>query len=319
MKRLALILMLILCGTAHAQELDIFDINDFVDPRELGAQPGSYGLLHCPCDSFVVSRFISGGVADFVDALRPAHVDVSFAHLATSFYYGPWQVNWKKTQLNRADLTPHEYPFFFELRGIAPDNKNTLQVGRYFTFGSKQAPSIVRLEFTWTQVEYRSLGPRERQPDGSLKQVMQSSFWTERGFEADIPYQIGGRGLVTSLVFVERLTEYGDAVRIRRATLLQRAPRLVLGRWSVDFAIAAGQLSSNGGFGPSSRFFTLHPSAHVISPTIPYAQMRVHIKYAPMVERVPVGPGDARWDTTSQIAVFVDRALIAKRFSSKRR
>ena len=302
----------------QAQELDIYDINDFVDPRDLGK------------DSFLVSRIIVGGVTRYLDVFRPTNSDVAFGHLATSYYRGSWQANWKHTR-----ITTNNFPDVFDRnssevepngafpgpgRGFAfsptPENKNTLQLARYFAVGRAASPSIIRIEATWTSVEYRHLLPNP----GEQSSDFHSRFENEVGFEGDIPWRVGRFPVVTSLVYVGRFkTSHTTAADppTRRATLLQRAPRISLGRWSIDTAVALGSVHAD------SRWHDLliQPSLHVTSPTIPGVDVRVHFKYAPAIgELGPPPPGETKQSrTVNQISVFMERTVFAKRIHSRAR
>jgi hypothetical protein len=305
---LALVIAASLCAGAQAQELDIYDLNDFVDPRMLGAVAAPHGQLNCPCDPFLVSRLMAGGVANYVDVLRVTDSGASFVHLATSYYRGPWQVNWKSTQLNREDFGSEPTPRFSS-SAATPQNKNTFQLGRYFAVGSHGAPSIIRMEATWTLVQYRQATPVNGQFSFA------SRHENEVGFEADIPWHLGRFPLITSLVGVGRFGKLNvadpNSFAARRVTLLQRAPRFSLGYWSFDPAIAVG--SVNAGHWSD---LMVQPSLHVVSPTIPGLNMRVNFRYAPQIGRLrrPARGESPRSETANQFAIFIDRAIFARRF-----
>jgi len=303
---------------AGAQELDIFDINDFVDPRELGARAEGRGRLRCPCDPFFISRAMAGGVTRYVDVLRPTNTDVTFLHLATSYYRGPWQFNWKHTRLNADDFGLNDAAVAVSL--VTPENKNTVQAARYFAFGSGDSALIGRAELTWTMVEYRQerrvRDVREFPEEPPLPvDGYESRYQNELGLEADIPWRLGRIPLVTSAVYVGRFRSrnISEALTLQRATLLQRLPRLTMGRWSLDPSIAVGTVISSARLGRMS----ILPSLHLISPTIPRADIRFHLRYAPSIERrriMQAGDDPVEWSTASQIALFIDRAVYAKRF-----
>ena len=308
--RIAFVLVLICAAFSGipmlAQELDLYDINDFVDPRELGARAESRGRLLCPCDSFLVSRVVTGGATSYLDVFRPTNSDATFLHLATSYYRGAWQANWKHTQLNREDLGPGHSEV---QRGSVPvpDNKNILQLARYFAVGRGASASIIRIEASWTRAEYRQQPRDANGPFGDFH----SRFENEFGFEGDIPWRIGRFPIVTSLVYVGRSGIPGGA-GIRRVTLLQRAPRVSLGSWSLDTAVAVGSVHADNRWHGA----LIQPSLHLISPTIPGANVRVHIKYAPAYgELGPPPAGERRHSKLeNQFSIFIDRTLFAKLF-----
>ena len=60
MRAAAVLCGLILMLPAAAQEFTIFDLDDFVDPRDLGATVGSDGSLTCPCTTLIIARGMAG-------------------------------------------------------------------------------------------------------------------------------------------------------------------------------------------------------------------------------------------------------------------
>jgi hypothetical protein len=334
--RLSLAILFVIAASAnvHAQELDVYDVNDFVDPRALGAVTGPHGRLTCPCDSFLVSRLIAGGVSDYMDVFRPTDSDASFLHLATSYYRGPWQLNWKWTQLQQEDFFPHKASsvvvtpvppgtnttplrrtplngnevFHFGtsvLYSPTPNDRNTMQLARYFTVAS----SIIRMEATWTRTEYRDLV----RTTNSAKTDIVSRYKNELGFEGDIPWRVGRFPLITSLTYEGRSTPADrSGAASRRVTLLQRVPRISFHRWSLDSAVAVGSVRGGGRLSN----VVVQPSLHLVSPTIPFVDVRLNIRYAPAIGGLRPAPSrkNAQSETVNQLAVFIDRAVFAKRF-----
>jgi len=296
------------CAALQAQELDIYDIDDFVDPRIFGAVAAPHGRINCPCDPFLVSRLMAGGVANYVDVLRVTDSGASFVHLATSYYRGPWQANWKVTQLNREGFGSDHPALRSNTSAATPQNKNTLQLARYLAVGPHGSPSIIRMEATFTFAQYRQAAP----VNGQF--TFASRHEHEFGFEGDIPWRLGRFPMITSLVYVGRSgvrdvshpeTEFAE----QRVTFLQRAPRFSAGYWSFDTAVAVG--SVNAGHWSD---LMVQPSLHITSPTI--LNMRVNIRYAPQVGRLrpPIRGEKPRSETANQFAIFIDWALFARRF-----
>lgn len=328
MKRrlVALLFAAAFCAQVGAQELDIYDLNDFVDPRQLGAVVGSHGRLNCPCDPFLVSRLVAGGAVNYLDVFRATDASASFIHVANSYYRGPWQANWKITQLNREGNEPDARSDRVRRGGsddraygnssnssssATPLNKNTVQLARYFAVGRQASPSIIRLEATWTSVEYRQAAPTAA---GEFS--FASRRENEVGFEGDIPWRVGRFPLITSLVYVGRYGRLSAAhpdsqFGHRRVTLLQRLPRLSVRNWSLDPAIALGSVDTG-------RWSDLmvQPSLHVTSPEIPRLNTRVHIRYAPQIGRLrPPARGETQQsEIANQFTIFIDRAIFTRRF-----
>jgi len=324
MRRALFIALLLTASMAQAQELDIFDINDFVDPRDLGATITPQGWLACPCQRLLVSRLMAGGVADYVDVLRPTSSDVLFAHLATSYYTGRWQLNFKTT---RFDST--------RSGGEVPTWKYGLQAGRYFTMGGGSDPATLRAQVNASKTEYRRLIGRSTS--------YSSVYDTELGFEVDSSVRILGRPFVTSVVFLQDTPPghgHGGAAPLkrRRLTLLHRLPRVMLAGVKIDASIAGGmyqfkyppnnssslkitpdmpQPQPKPQADPPTRWAkgTVLPAVELTSPDIPKLDIRFHLRYEPIFQQLPrTAVGGGGWQTTQQIALFIDRAVFAKSF-----
>jgi hypothetical protein len=311
MRRALFIALLLAASMTQAQELDIFDINDFVDPRDLGATITPQGWLACPCQRLLVSRLMAGGVADYVDVLRPTSSDVLFAHLATSYYTGRWQLNFKATRFDSSGVG-----------GEVPTWKYGAQAGRYFTMGGGNNPATLRAQVNASKTEYRRrLGPTK---------AFGSVYDTEIGFEVDTSVSILGRPFVTSLVFLQdrpagELSDGSPPFERRRLTLLHRLPRLTLAGVKIDASIAGGMYqfkfpaiaNPTTAQQPATRWAkaTVLPALELTSPSIPKLDLRFHVRYEPIVQQMPRNAaGGQGWQTTQQIALFIDRAVFAKAF-----
>lgn len=123
--RTLLVSAVILCAAAAAaQEFDIYDPNDFIDPRVRGVvfDRGRFGILENGTD-FTLMRVYAGSIFDYQWRATSTGADVKFLHLATAFYRGDTQFNLKLTGFD-----PH---------GTAsiPTSRATLQGGKYFVTG----------------------------------------------------------------------------------------------------------------------------------------------------------------------------------------
>ena len=122
MKRLLVAALLLLCAAAAvAQEFEIFDPNDFVDPRERGAVFAPTGMrLLSPGAAFSVVRVYGGIVSNYQWRDTPSGADLSFAHVVWNRYRDNWQLNLK--------LTTYDVQAGAQL----PWYRGTVQFGRYF-------------------------------------------------------------------------------------------------------------------------------------------------------------------------------------------
>ena len=130
---------------ALGQEFEIFDENDFVDPRERGAAftAGGTGQTH-PGVSVVISRALLGHVRHY-QWRNSRKADAEFAHFNTSFYWASSQLNLKLTT--------------FRDRGESarlPSYRGTFQYGWYFVTGS--SPEEAKQESDDAPVDDRASG-----------------------------------------------------------------------------------------------------------------------------------------------------------------
>jgi hypothetical protein len=119
--RAALVIILALAASAAvAQELDIFEINDFMDPRLRGATFDTDGveIVDHGAD-FKIWRVVAGEVKNYDWRTRPSDRDLSFVHIVGSHYSGSWQENIKVTSLQ----TPSD--------SSLPRYRLTAQLARY--------------------------------------------------------------------------------------------------------------------------------------------------------------------------------------------
>lgn len=122
-----------------AQELDVLELDDFLDPHELKSSEARGGAYH-----FLASRVYVGAAerhnfrGDFIKSR------VHFGRLATVFYAGQWQLTAKLTDY---DTRTHREPPYFRSRA---------QVARYFGGGESGTP--VRAQLSWTTDVSRTEG-----------------------------------------------------------------------------------------------------------------------------------------------------------------
>jgi hypothetical protein len=308
-RRFLLIGLFLLCGKAAAQELDIFDINDFVDPRALGATVSDTGRLQCPCRHFLASRFLTGRVNQYDENAIATRANVFFGRLATSYYAGLWQLNWKSSILrapgNIQDVRPLS-------RLITPRQKHSLQVGRYWAIGtgrSDSEPVMLRAEVSWALNGYHGIAVRRpRHPVSTY----QSFFGEELGLEVDTSLPLLGRRISGSFVIVGgfdggqrfssvmRFRSPAEAFRNKRVSYVYRLPR-----------VSGAGVSFDATFGAETFFrhwtregLILVPSLEATSQPVPKLGTRVHLRYEPSIYR----PGR----TTHQLAVFIDQPVLLR-------
>jgi hypothetical protein len=297
-------LLLLLATPLAAQELDVWDISDFVDPRVLASETED-GRLACPCDGFLIVRVMGGAASNYIDVVRPTNRDIYYAHLAASYYRGRWQANWKRTQVEPASSGGDELgPGTF----VIPISKNTLQIGYYHGDGRHW---LNRTELTWSAVEHEMA--RVPPPGGRAAH----RYEHELGLEHDFSFRVGRLPIRGSLTYVGRFgPKIETAANNQRASYIHRFPRIPFGRFSLDLTAAGGILHTSGRW----QRMTFYPSAHLISPSLPRVNARVHLKYAPAVQQILTREANttrSEWRDAQQIALFIDVMPFKKRFRAR--
>lgn len=120
-KRLLIFLFVAtMAASAAAQELDVFEITDFMDPRLRGTVFDADGV-HAKEQGadFRIIRFDAGGVHNYDWRTEPTDENVHFMHVVGSYYSGLRQVNVKFTTLQTSD------------RSTLPEFRLEGQVARY--------------------------------------------------------------------------------------------------------------------------------------------------------------------------------------------
>ncbi|HKP74521.1 MAG TPA: hypothetical protein VJT67_03215 [Longimicrobiaceae bacterium] len=134
MRRLALaICTLLACASttrAAAQELNVLDLDDFVDPVTMESLIHQMGARR-----FFVAHGYVGGVSDYQSRAYSARERLAFARAAATVYSRRLQVNVKLTEfvaLQNGQSNPFEF---------------TAQVGRYFALGHSGNATRIQLSF----------------------------------------------------------------------------------------------------------------------------------------------------------------------------
>jgi hypothetical protein len=194
MRRLILALALLLAATAAAaQEFDIFDQNDFIDPRQRGASfdAGGFGVTD-PGSDFSVLRAYTGHVSNYQWRNTPTNQEVNFVQLAHSFYRDRRQLNLKLTFLDAAG------------RSDLPAYRGTVQYGSYFAVqpaeGSNDGQPARQVASRWlVSAAFEQNAVRSRDASGR-------SLNYELAAEMDVlvPLRRANHNIIGSLIFVDR-------------------------------------------------------------------------------------------------------------------
>jgi len=283
----ALLLFLFAGAAAQAQELDIFDPNDFIDPRERGAvfRPGGLGVTD-PGAPFSLVRLYGGRVTDYQYRNASTDADLSFVHATASRYWGDHQLNLKLTSFHADDDAQ------------LPTLRGTVQFGRYFgqyfrlrregIDAAKEEQRIAaRVLFTWST---------ERSPFEG-----RDEYNHEFGMETDIRLPLPrGRKIDGSIIWMRR--------RINRDEYVDRLSGLYRVRERLR---SNGRLHFNAdvGFGAERSagwHCCLARAVMTARFVIPRIDTGLNVAYAPTFS--PAGNGRR---THHEISVYLDQTLFA--------
>lgn len=312
MTRTAAILVALLTAATALAQRPLFDPDDYLDPRETGGRPA------------FVSRVIIGGASNMNgDGFRPLGEHTGYVYLANNFYWRFVQFDYKHSetraeggeaaqwQLPRGEEDEPDFdPATVSLRNATPKSKDTLQAGWYWPVPSGGGiPVMLRSRLTYTT---QSIDNDVISFGGNVERVSA----TERtySFDTDTWFRIAGHDVFGSLAVSGTKTKgipsnIGGDRNVRALTYTNRFPSFSYDRARILFrpTLTVGGISNRGG----SAVNLVNPAIEIFRPFI-RSGANLHVVYSP---QWAVGE-DERWQTTHQIAVYVDRALFVKVFGA---
>ena len=321
MRRTALgFLLLAATVVASAQELTIFDLDDFVDPRTLGAAVTSRGTFSCPCSDLLITRAMMGWNSDYMNVTVPTQLDVGFAHVATSYYRGAWQFNAKFTGLR--DVHRPAISTTPPSSRAMPRESAAFQIGFYRAAGSADRPHVHRTQFTWRMSHYSEPRYVIRNDRFAIEQAQLIRH--EFGVEWDVP---APRGTLGSLVLTSVAGEHPTLENAKEQTRLayvHRSRQYEFGPVLFDATIAAGVLGRGLNFGDLRRI-TIKPAARLAVP-LGRTGINLNVRYAPTFQRrtrfyddgsgiagaTSGGESKYIWERSPELAIFIDRAILRR-------
>jgi hypothetical protein len=297
MKR-ALLLLLLTAAPLGAQQLDVFDPDDFVDPHL------TRGRI------IVSSRLVAGASRGYADQYRPARQDVGFLHLVTTLYWSGFQFSIKQSELRGengdrpldprpagrgAMLFPEE-----ERREAPPQpgSKTLVQVNRYQTFGHRAA---IRYRAAWAR--------QDELPESAAPRAGLADHDTTRLLQVDGALFVRGRRLFASVAYTQLTRESTFAGSTQETLvagttlpLLRIGPAVLTPRVRVGGVLDTGPLIDlvNPSFDLSWR------APHTGGTTL-------HVVYSPIYRNGVAGNA-----VHHQVALYADRALLIAALGGKR-
>lgn len=295
------LLLLLLASAADAQTRPVFDPDDFVDPRQ-----HDFALFSV--------RLVAGGAWNFVDDYRPLDENVGFVHVVGSYYFRRVQFDYKRSEIFGDDPRPVsacacDPPVFFPTPPPAdatPDpppagSKDSLHAAWYLSksAGDGRIPVMLRYRAHWSrqtiETEIAIPGTNEIV---SRRTGREQSF----GLEGDTYFRVRGHDLFGSIQFA-RASRRGtvDDRSQNEVVYTHRFPGTAYRKFLFRSTLSVGAISDRGGtpinlVNPCfEAFFHHHKSG-----------ANFHLVWSPQTTNSGVGG----WETTHQIAVFVDRGTV---------
>lgn len=300
-RRLAAAVVLFGAATLRAQEFDIFEANDFVDPRERGAVFSAeqrFGVTD-PGQPFTVMRVFTGRIVnDYQWRNVPTGAESNFVHLATTFYRGDKQFTAKLTS------------FYGDDDAQLPSYRGTLQFGQYFvtaavkTREEEPQPDVIDAEAEDDSSEddvraagrYLLTAGLEHNPfdDGPL-------VLYEYGIESTGYVRKGNTAVSGSLVWTHRIVS--EEKSIDRVSYYYRfGDRTYLnGRFRGSASAGIGGERNDGWHWGAMRVVLTG------SVEIPLLRTGLNVAYAPTFV-----PGRATRNTYHEVAVFLDTTALRR-------
>jgi hypothetical protein len=302
-----LLLMLTVVASLGAQTVDIFDPDDYVDPRSHGAGNGSRG------DLFFVSRAVIGFARGYADKDRPVNQDIAVANINTSVYWSSFQLTYNHSEVRgenawSARRQPATGLQLVPGNAAPPGPKDSVQLALYQQIGG----CMLRYQGTWGR---QSVAPprrqQQQQPDPGGGNVTPTVYLNtgprddedeHYAIDVDTVVRIGGHAFYGAVSYsAATRNSLPQKETQRQLTYTGRLPVLQWRELQLTPALLVGGISG-GKNALSLANPTLDLSWHSVA-----TRANVHVVYSPVLRNV-----DRGWDTRHQVAVYIDRALYAR-------
>lgn len=286
----ALVFGLLTATAGSAQELESFDLSDFLDPRLLVHNTASGEEQP---ETFLWSRFVLGFLDGYQrrDLLNEDGVGYRFARLTGSLHHGRYQANLELLGMDRLGLQDDQIT---DVR---------VQVARYFyTEGPAEAERVpARVLVSW-----RAAGPErlgfEDELSVSVERVL-SLGPLEKAIGSDLPKGFGY--LFGSSVYTYQ-PERGDHY-------LSYAFRGTVRRWEGGSRIRLGVATGVEDVADHTRWGPTRLELSFVG-RLPIFNSNIHIVYAPTYHPHPI-PGNDHFGY--ELGVFTDIPLGSRLFSPR--
>lgn len=285
----AILLAVSWSAIATAQEFDVFDTNDFLDPRIRGLVlvPSAPADAVSGDSPFLVTKVSMGRVSDYYYRTAPTGADVTVTHVATSYYRGRHQFNMKLTDFSSYGGNPTD-PV------TLPKNSATLQWAVYDADVVSALPGS-------------GVPEKSSSPEVILNRYLFSLSTEEGAFAHGRNYEMGSEidiripktDVLGTLSYVLRKTPDGISERF---AYVYRIGQEGFKRLNVDGSV--GYVAEKAGHW---QWGNIRPAIHA-RVALDRLSTSIHVAYAPTISVI----GGLR--VRHEAAVFVDYTLIAHVF-----
>ena len=293
MRRLVVAILLLCAAAAGAQEFEIFDPNDFLDPRERGAVFAPTGMkLLSSGTPFSVVRVYGGIVSNYQWRDTPSGADLSFAHLVWNRYRDNWQFNMK--------LTTYDV----EAGAHLPWYRGTIQFGRYFALPTNRGMSVGAHDEVRAAGRILVTGSLEQNPLRATD-VRARVVDHEFGVELDGYLRTAKFATAGSVVWTRRIVDDGSYAD--RVVYFYRGPELTQFGNRLRFAanVACGGEHTDRWRWGSVRMIA---TTSVDLPTAGGKRLgTLNVAYGPSYL-----PGSPTQRTQRELAIYFDRTIMAR-------
>lgn len=270
-RMLLLLVALSAAAVLDAQQLDLFDPDDFVEPRL------TRGRI------VFMARLVAGVSRGYLDQYRPLGQDLGFLHIANSLYWSGLQLDFKRTEergehgvvrdfepnilrepRSEASFSPSSQP-----RPV-PGPKNVAQLSWYQPAGDR------------TSLRYRFIHATQfAEPESAAFVSGLEDRDETRAFQIDAGYRFRSRTQFVTLTYTT-LTRHSTLEKTKQRTLMAGAllPVLRIGPGTLTPRIQLGGVANEG------RAIDIVNPTLDLSMRIPRTGANVHLIYSPVYRDV---------------------------------
>ena len=296
MSRIALLLLasLVVASAANAQQLDVFDPDDFVDPALLDGRV------------LFVSRLVTGVSRGYMDQYRSVGDDAGFVHLATSVYWRGFQLDVKRSEV-RSENPPREDP-----RGPGFSDRQDASFGSGGSSGGIGTGAKLVSQLSWyvgagdrALLRFRALHATQyARPETAANLPGLDDRDETRMGQLDAGIRIGRRTQFVTFSYAE-LTRHGTLAKTKQRTTTIGA---LLPLVRVGPAVLSPRLTL-GAVADTARAIDIVNPSFDLALHFHRSDVNLHLVYSPVYCDGAI---------VNQFVLYADRALLVRSFGRRR-